>query len=292
MKRLYIEKQVERFLRFEDAAYANRAQAVMLERYDSPDDAMRFYGDWLSTSRLLRDHGMQVFVFDPDAQREIGATDGALDEREVYRAFPYDAAYVSVSHEVIDGFAVVKDHEKLSVGFMPLVRRDAHAAYATSPGSKQANVPLADIPVEAMCNLTSYIASVNADLELAYEPPSDARVLANRKKRRSAATVTRVGWRIGSAIREHARRCNDRGAGAGGSVRPHVRRAHWHRFWTGPRDGERRLVVRWLPPIFVNPDGGEMVPTAHVVDGGHARLGRRASAVPAGARGGGSSAAR
>ena len=35
------------------------------------------------------------------------------------------------------------------------------------------------------------------------------------------------------------------------TVRPHLRRAHWHGFWTGPRDGQRRFRYKWLSPIFV-----------------------------------------
>jgi hypothetical protein len=44
-------------------------------------------------------------------------------------------------------------------------------------------------------------------------------------------------------------------AGRGPGVRPHIRRAHWHHYWIGPRAApaeERELVVRWLPPILVN----------------------------------------
>lgn len=35
--------------------------------------------------------------------------------------------------------------------------------------------------------------------------------------------------------------------------RPHVRRAHWHGFWSGPRKSEkqRTFSVQWLPPIAV-----------------------------------------
>lgn len=36
-------------------------------------------------------------------------------------------------------------------------------------------------------------------------------------------------------------------------VRTHLRRAHWHGFWTGPRNGERLFKYKWLPPIIVNP---------------------------------------
>lgn len=44
------------------------------------------------------------------------------------------------------------------------------------------------------------------------------------------------------------------------SPRPHVRRAHWHSFWTGPRDGDRKLVLRWLPPTPVNVTEAEQLP--------------------------------
>lgn len=33
--------------------------------------------------------------------------------------------------------------------------------------------------------------------------------------------------------------------------RPHMRRGHWHNFWTGPRDGDRKLVLHWIPPTFI-----------------------------------------
>ncbi|ABE46947.1 AcrVA2 family anti-CRISPR protein [Polaromonas sp. JS666] len=76
-----------------------------------------------------------------------------------------------------------------------------------------------------------------------------------------------VGFRVGSALRE-ARTIADRtGPGDGGTVRPHMRRAHWHTYNTGPRDGQQARRVKWLSPIAVNlrsPD--ELVPTLHYVD--------------------------
>ena len=50
------------------------------------------------------------------------------------------------------------------------------------------------------------------------------------------------------------------------SPRPHMRRAHYHHFWTGPHDGERKLIVRWLPPIPVNwKDDTELPTVIHLV---------------------------
>lgn len=34
---------------------------------------------------------------------------------------------------------------------------------------------------------------------------------------------------------------------------PHIRRAHWHGFWSGPRDGKQKFNYKWLPPMLVEP---------------------------------------
>lgn len=45
----------------------------------------------------------------------------------------------------------------------------------------------------------------------------------------------------------------------------HIRRAHWHHFWTGKRNGseERKLVVHWLAPTIVNGQTEEMDIVSH-----------------------------
>lgn len=79
-----------------------------------------------------------------------------------------------------------------------------------------------------------------------------------------------VGFRIGAEIRAFEERNKESGehTGTGTSMRPHVRRAHWHAFWTGPRDQpqQRRKRVRWLPPTPVNvSNSDDLVPTMHKV---------------------------
>jgi hypothetical protein len=85
--------------------------------------------------------------------------------------------------------------------------------------------------------------------------------------------VWEVGFRIGASIRrsvEAGHGATSKGAHAG--PRPHIRRAHWHSFWTGPRAGspghgpEQKLVLHWLPPIPVAvTDKAAIVPTLHTV---------------------------
>lgn len=53
------------------------------------------------------------------------------------------------------------------------------------------------------------------------------------------------------------------------SPSPHIRRAHWHSYWMGPRQEghpDRKPVLKWLPPIPVAMDKGDIVPTIHSVE--------------------------
>jgi hypothetical protein len=83
------------------------------------------------------------------------------------------------------------------------------------------------------------------------------------------ASTWDVGIRIGTVIRkyENAPLEDDEQAlqppsGPGhASPRPHIRRAHWHAFWMGPKDSpDRRLTVHWLPPIPVGIDWRQELP--------------------------------
>lgn len=91
----------------------------------------------------------------------------------------------------------------------------------------------------------------------------------------SAPRVWEVGFRIGDTIRagiaaiERSQR-----TGVGSLVRthsvprPHLRKAHYHHYWTGPLKGDRQLIVKWLHPILVaagNNQGLGIVPTVHRV---------------------------
>lgn len=87
----------------------------------------------------------------------------------------------------------------------------------------------------------------------------------------SGPTEWDVGVRMGAALRAAYQReqMGDAAAPTGRQVRPHVRRAHWHTFLSGPRlrDGEsippteRRRDLRWVPPIPVNIDDVSKLPT-------------------------------
>ena len=114
-------------------------------------------------------------------------------------------------------------------------------------------------------NLLLYLCSEKPDMPDTKE--LDAKrsrsILGNPKR----AAVWDVGTRIGASLRKEAKSDaakdaeNDppKDGRTRSSKRPHLRRAHWHSFWTGKRDGsERKIVLRWLPPIAVKLNGAEL----------------------------------
>lgn len=123
--------------------------------------------------------------------------------------------------------------------------------------------PVMKYPTSLLANGVAYLCSANSDITAVYSPTAEKR--RNNAKRRSQATWHEVGYRIGAELRNYNRVKYEHGEKTGRTVRPHMRRAHWHRFWVGPRDGERRLVLRWVAPTMVNVDKGFETATLHKV---------------------------
>ena len=71
-----------------------------------------------------------------------------------------------------------------------------------------------------------------------------------------------VGFRIGAALRLTQSSPDQKGELGGSGVRPHIRRAHWHGFWHGPREGTRSFKLKWIPPIPVKVDDLDAIPAA------------------------------
>lgn len=131
--------------------------------------------------------------------------------------------------------------------------------------------------VTSLISLVLYLCSANRDLrdsrgsELQPRKPK----LTKTKKGLRAfppdrVSVWEVGYRIGAALRKAVAASRDKsGDGTHASPIPHVRKAHWHSFWTGPKDDpeQRRLVLKWLPPIPVGVrDSDDILPTFRSVD--------------------------
>lgn len=69
-----------------------------------------------------------------------------------------------------------------------------------------------------------------------------------------------VGVRFGAAFRKWTAGTlgAEHSTGTGSHKRPHMRRAHWHRFWTGKRDSDdRKLIIKWVSECFCGVAEGE-----------------------------------
>jgi hypothetical protein len=127
--------------------------------------------------------------------------------------------------------------------------------------------------VHPVVNLLLYLCS---DADYAGAPPRNPAPVRTRHGFRlftpNQATTWNVGVRMGAALRAaYAAQRQSEGEqdGTTRTLRPHIRRAHWHGFRSGPRlapDGEpispenRPFDLRWLPPIPVNIVDDEELP--------------------------------
>lgn len=99
-----------------------------------------------------------------------------------------------------------------------------------------------------------YLCAQNAEIS----PNKEQSTVHKRGKkiRDSYAEIRKwdVGVRIGAAVKASSQPASQSSAhSAHASPRPHMRRGHWHNFWTGSRSkpDERKLVLKWVAPTFI-----------------------------------------
>lgn len=121
-----------------------------------------------------------------------------------------------------------------------------------------------------LVSLLLYICSANGEIGDGDRKPTNPRP---KKTKRGARTfppqkvsVWDVGVRMGAALRSDRTQGRESTAETGTSEkqrsgpRSHVRRAHWHGYWSGPRDGERKFTLHWMPPLLVRGDADVDLP--------------------------------
>ena len=156
--------------------------------------------------------------------------------------------------------------------------RNAHAAggsladLATRMGPQSELVKHMLPVLQPLVALLLYLCSQNAEIgDGTHRPGNPLHKLVRGLPRTFQAlrpTTWDVGVRMGAALRR-AYHAEQMGQATHAGPRPHVRRAHWHGFWSGPRAGaDRRFDLRWLPPIAVNVDDPDALPAVVRTVGG------------------------
>ena len=125
------------------------------------------------------------------------------------------------------------------------------------------------VTLTAMLQLLLYLCSDEPDMP-EIEHPVKRKTLSGRVRAPEEPRVWDVGVRISNVIRRYRegsvsyRYDDSTEPGSHASPRPHVRSAHWHTFWTGPRQAqfpERKPIVKWIPPIPIGMDWKRELPT-------------------------------
>lgn len=116
-----------------------------------------------------------------------------------------------------------------------------------------------------------YILAQNAEIT----PSSEQSFITKRgktvKDKYSEIRKWDVGIRVGAAIRQQKAKEQSREKeykeSEHQSPRPHMRRGHWHHFWTGPKaqPEERKLILKWLSPMAIASNPEDMPITFHEV---------------------------
>ncbi|MHB8205271.1 MAG: AcrVA2 family anti-CRISPR protein [Desulfomonilaceae bacterium] len=115
--------------------------------------------------------------------------------------------------------------------------------------------------IEPIVSLILYLCSTGADIQRSDggkhkmdRPQPQKTKKGLRYFPPARPSIFYVGYKLGEALRKaEADTEKVSSSGTHATPLPHIRRAHWHSFWKGPRNqpAKRYLVVYWLPPIPV-----------------------------------------
>lgn len=116
-------------------------------------------------------------------------------------------------------------------------------------------------------NAILYLCAENAEVSENPVTKTTYRQYSTPKNKFSEIRKWDCGIRYGTAVRKHRQKSQDssgkqcKGQGHTSSVRPHMRRAHWHHYRTGK--GRTELVLRWIEPVMVGT--GEVCTVIHKI---------------------------
>ena len=116
-----------------------------------------------------------------------------------------------------------------------------------------------------------YILAQNAEITPSPEQSFITKRGKTVKDKYSEIRKWDVGIRVGAAIRQQKAKEQSRKKeykeSEHQSPRPHMRRGHWHHFWTGPKaqPEERKLILKWLSPMAIAANPEDMPITFHEV---------------------------
>ena len=274
----------------QDRAYMYKAFTNDGEIPSDPDEDKALAAELFSSYLMPNEWAVnkQVYKFDAELELSLADTEEIHLPIRILDRLPYQTFYIEFAEDGIfrnhfhgafvkivkngDGYLVyierVKEDGRAMFGNLPLV-----------PPSSEDGVFFFDkysFPSEDfdrnkdwkefgffLLNALLYLCAENAEIRESQITKNTYKPRKEIKNKFSEVRQWECGYRYGAAIRKkyiskptNADNEHDNKKGvevkAKRSLPAHTRRAHWHHFWTGPRNGERKLILRWVAPTFVS----------------------------------------
>lgn len=219
--------------------------------------------------------GRQVYRFDEELTALLCSQtkDDISIDKSALSLLPINHFYISLENETTHGFFVSISDNVLYISDM---QNDHTESYAlTIPSeitllseiienanklmgitvSKKQTVELSK-KISMYMQFIVYLSAVNAEIT----PITNGAVVARQAGqkqfiRHDKTEISDVGYRLGNAIRESRKeKPNIQYIGEhshGSPKSPHIRRSHFHSYWTGSGD-DKELIVKWVNTIFVH----------------------------------------
>jgi hypothetical protein len=108
--------------------------------------------------------------------------------------------------------------------------------------------------VAAVVSMVLYLCVDDPDTATREMPTIEPHHAGTTRVSPQDSTVIEAGWRLGAELtRARSAASAEHDASTGRTVTPHLRRAHWHSYWTGPRSdpAARRVILRYVAPTIV-----------------------------------------
>lgn len=232
----------------------------------------------------------EIFDFDKDFTKELTRTPIAEIPIDKLRELPYNTfccqhgnSYIIVhrSHDlninekpnVLEGefiYLFIRKEGQEKIDFIHLPLRDEFKSvetlrkhYAEKVKNTKEEVDKAIDDALEYINVLMYLVSDKGDIAENPKQKTITRRTGVIKNNFREVRKWDVGYRFGSVFRKQKANEENKtetnisrtgiSTGLGVKKRAHIRRGHWHSFWTGKRDGEeRKQIIKWISPIAIN----------------------------------------
>lgn len=160
--------------------------------------------------------------------------------------------------------------------FESAIRTNSDEAKKYLSGDSEKDQQSIDATVDVICERFQYIvylSAINAEIEPITKGAIGKRTSNTndnpKPTTQSKTQISNVGYRIGASLKPKQTNVtyvdkNKLSEHHGTPKAPHIRRSHFHSFWTG--SGENKtLVVKWIGAVFVNGDKEIDTTTLHTI---------------------------